>query len=124
MSVPGSQPTFYNVAGKDAMYIGGLVTADNENKYPFVGTIHSVRFYTEALTGEQIAALEYDNLIPTAISSARSEGGVKLVGNRIVCNGEFKVYTSDGREVSPAVGGNSGVYLVKHAGGTTKVLVK
>ncbi len=124
VSVPGNQPTFYNVPDRDAMYIGGLVTADNENKYPFTGTIRSVRIYTEALTGEQIAALEYDNLVPTAISSACSEGGVKLVGNRIVCNGKFKVYTSDGREVSPAVGGNTGVYFVKHAGGTAKIIVK
>ncbi len=64
------QPTFYNVNGKNAIYLGGFATSDNENNYPFSGTIHSVRFYTDVLTDEQVAALTYDALLPTGIAGA------------------------------------------------------
>ncbi len=67
------QTTFYNVNGKNAVYIGGFVTSDKTNKYPFRGTIHSVRFYTEAFTAEQVAMLTYDNLVPTGITEKKTE---------------------------------------------------
>ncbi len=50
----------FKEAGANAMYVGGVVVADNDNKYPFEGTIHSVRIYTKVLSGTEIAALNYD----------------------------------------------------------------
>ncbi len=54
--------TFSEVNNVNALYIGGFKTSDNNNKYPFSGTIHSIRYYTKELTDAEIAALEYDNL--------------------------------------------------------------
>lgn len=51
---------FGNVPGKDLLTLGGVVTADGENRYPFAGTIHSVRFWDHVLTSEEISNLSYE----------------------------------------------------------------
>lgn len=51
---------FGNVPGKDLLTLGGVVTADGENRYPFAGTIHSVRFWDHVLTNEEISNLNYE----------------------------------------------------------------
>lgn len=60
---------FGNVADADAIYLGGFVTSDEENKYPLNGTIRSARFWNCALTPEQVAALEYDGLTESEVDS-------------------------------------------------------
>jgi len=50
---------FGNVDNADALYLGGLVTADSENKYPFTGTIHSARFWDQSLSAAEVAAIDY-----------------------------------------------------------------
>ncbi len=54
--------TFSEVNNVNALYIGGFKTSDNNNKYPFSGTIHSIRYYIKALTESEVASLTYDNL--------------------------------------------------------------
>lgn len=49
----------------EALFIGGITTASNANLYPMQGTVHSARFWAQALTDKQIAALEYEDLQPT-----------------------------------------------------------
>ncbi len=61
--------TFSEVNNANALYIGGFKTSNNGNKYPFTGTIHSIRFYTKALTAEEVALLTYDNLTPPTTES-------------------------------------------------------
>ncbi len=98
------QPTFRNVSGADAMYLGGFVTSDNANKYPFTGTIHSARFYTWELTTAQIAALSYDNLIPTGVEEVKSADLVTddviydLSGRRVTTPGKG-IYISNGQKL-------------------------
>lgn len=60
---------FGNVDDADAIYLGGFVTSDEENKYPLNGTIRSARFWNCALTPEQVAALEYDGLTESEVDS-------------------------------------------------------
>ncbi len=110
------QPTFRNVSGADAMYLGGFVTSDNTNKYPFTGTIHSARFYTQELTAAQIAALNYDNLIPTGIEAVEN--------GRVVANAPVELFTTDGRRLASQAAVRPGIYLVRHAGGVSKIMVK
>ena len=50
----------YNTREGQDIYLGGLVTKSSDNYFPFVGTIHSIRFYDKALTAEQVAELSYD----------------------------------------------------------------
>lgn len=51
---------FGNVPGKDLLTLGGVVTTAGENRYPFAGTIHSVRFWNRVLTSEEISNLSYE----------------------------------------------------------------
>ncbi len=73
---------FSEIENADALYIGGFVSADSDNKYPLTGKIHSIRYYTKELTAAEIAALEYDNLVtggmeakPCVVSFASAENG-------------------------------------------------
>lgn len=50
----------YNTRPGQSLYLGGLVTKSLTNKFPFIGTINSLRVYDKALTAEQIAELSYD----------------------------------------------------------------
>ncbi len=61
-------PTLGSPAGTSALYVGGLVTADNANLYPFQGTIHSVRYYAGALSRQQITQLTYASISASADS--------------------------------------------------------
>lgn len=50
----------YNTRAGQSVYLGGLVTRNFTNKFPFIGTINSLRIYDKALSPEQIADLTYD----------------------------------------------------------------
>lgn len=116
--------SFNTVSGKDALYLGGLVTSDNTNKYPLIGTIHSVRFYNTALNQEQIAALTYEDLIPTKIQSQISDNEVQVINGHIVCNRPYKVYTTDGRFVSTSTPRSAGLYILKADEKVKKIIIK
>ncbi len=96
-----------NVVDANALYLGGIVTADDDNKYPLVGTVHSARFWDCALTPEQVAALTYDNLTETefdAISSVEAPAGAPdsvydLQGRRVVAPAHG-LYIVNGRKVA------------------------
>ncbi len=70
------------------------MVSNNTNKYPFSGTIHSIRFYTKALTASEVANLTYDNLFPTstesyAVTFGTAENGTFEIrkGNDIISSG-------------------------------------
>ncbi len=46
--------------GANGLYLGGLVTSDNNNLYPMTGTIHSIRIFPGQLTDAQIALIDFD----------------------------------------------------------------
>lgn len=90
---------FGNVPNISGVFLGGIVTSNNVNKYPFAGSIHSIRFWNKVLTAEQIAALEYDDLKPTGILPVVSED-VKA---------DTHIYDLQGRPVSKV---GKGIYIV------------
>ncbi|MEG1685031.1 MAG: T9SS type A sorting domain-containing protein, partial [Bacteroides sp.] len=61
--------TFGTIPNVNAVTIGGVITANTPNKYPFKGTIHSLRIYPEPLTAAQIAAITYPEDTPVGITS-------------------------------------------------------
>ncbi len=75
----GNARSLGNYSGVNGLYLGGLVTSNNANLYPMTGTVHSVRFYTEILSAEQIASLEYNDLIPTGITGVSVNGAAPAV---------------------------------------------
>lgn len=95
-----------NVVDADALYLGGIVTDGDDNKYPLVGTVHSARFWDCVLTPEQVAALTYDNLTETEFDAIKSvEAPVEadrsvydLQGRRVVAPAHG-LYIVNGRKV-------------------------
>lgn len=69
--------TFGNVPNVTGLFLGGLITADNPNKNPFTGTIHSIRFWDKVLTAEQVSGLVYEDTPPTEIKPATNNGSKK-----------------------------------------------
>ncbi|MEG1861908.1 MAG: GDSL-type esterase/lipase family protein, partial [Bacteroidaceae bacterium] len=59
---------FGNLPAVKAITIGGLITANEPNKYPFKGTIHSLRIYPSVLTATQIASIVYPEDTPSSIT--------------------------------------------------------
>lgn len=98
------QPIFQNVAGKTAIYLGGFLTTSETPVYPFIGTLHSVRFFDKELTAAEIAALNYDNLTATAVNTVVSDGTdtpqavYDLSGRRVLRPGKG-IYIVNGRKV-------------------------
>lgn len=98
------QPTFQNVAGKTAIYLGGFLTTSNTPVYPFVGTLHSVRFFDRELSAEEVAALNYDNLTPTSVTTVVNGDGPKtevvydLAGRRVLRPAKG-IYIVNGKKV-------------------------
>lgn len=102
---------FYSVTGKNAVFLGGLKVASNSNKYPMTGTIHSARFYTTALSDDQVALLTYDNLesdINTSIAAitvdAAQSGNIFTLDGRRVTTEDVRqlpkgLYIMDGKKV-------------------------
>lgn len=120
--------TFGNVKNVSGLFLGGLVTADNANKYPFTGTIHSIRFYDCALSAVQVAALEYEDLVPTAIRNATetSHPAYRIVGRTIETsdNAAAALYDLTGKRLPSLSVQAAGIYLLQTGGKTCKVLIK
>lgn len=68
---------FANVANVNALYIGGMKTSDNEAKYMLSGTVKSARFYDKALSADDVAALQWDNLVADEVTA--NPGGGEIV---------------------------------------------
>ena len=124
VSIPNDFKAFSTVEGADALYLGGFVTAGNTNRYPFTGTLHSARFYTVALTAEQVAALRYDDLVPTAIASVETESEAFVRDGKIVGSGPYRLYTPDGRMLPDGQPDTQGVYILQSGGKASKVILK
>ncbi len=117
--------TFSEVNNVNALYIGGFKTSNNENKYPFSGTIHSIRFYLQNLSAEDVAGLSYDDLKPTvAIEDIFApEFNVQVVDRVVVCNVPFTLYSIDGCMMPQGTRLPVGIYVVKTNVGSCKVAV-
>ncbi|MDO4930250.1 MAG: GDSL-type esterase/lipase family protein [Bacteroidales bacterium] len=101
--------SFGNVPGVTGLFLGGLITADASNKYPFAGTVHSVRFWTELLSEAEVGVLEYDGLVPTGIEAVVADGDNATAATNAV-------YDLSGRRVNKP---SKGFYIV---GGQKKIL--
>lgn len=117
--------TFGSVSGVNGLYLGGIVCSDNANKYPLYGTIHSAQFFPGILSAQQVAAINYDGLRPTAITGAANSGkGIRVNGRTITADGPFSVFAADGRQIDARHIGQPGLYIVKTATATEKILIK
>ena len=99
--------TFGNVPNVTGLFLGGLVTADNPNKNPFVGTIHSIRFWDKELTADQVSDLKYEDTPPTNLKPVTNSGLTEYTG----------IYDLYGRRVSKA---GKGMYIMNGK----KIIVK
>ncbi len=116
---------FGGVAGVNGLYIGGVVRSDQSNAYPLRATVHSVRFFPEALTAEQVAALSYNDIVPTSIGNLPADGSLIYVeGRRVFYGSEVSVYTLDGMRVSSGAALAPGVYICKSEGLSYKFLIR
>jgi len=121
-------PTLGNVSGVDGLYLGGIVCADNANKYPMTGTIHSVQFFPGTLTAEQVAAIDYSNPVPTGLNAVQDNGDAPFRienGRPIVRDGaEAMLHDLSGKRVPLSRRATAGVYLLSTGGNTYKVVLK
>lgn len=108
-TITAASTIFSTVPGVDGLYLGGLVCANNGNKYPAVGTIHSVQFFPGVLTAEQVGAIEYSDL--TGISSFPS----------VLPVGSSRLYDLNGRRVTSRADA-PGVYILVENGRARKVI--
>lgn len=93
---------FGNVDNSDSIYLGAFATADDECKYPLIGTIHSVRFWDSALTPEQVASLSYEGLVASDMDSISEISADKTPGKQ-------GIYDLQGRRVTDPA---HGLYIV------------
>lgn len=103
----------YNTREGQNVYLGGLVTKSLTNKYPFVGTINSLRIYDSALTADQVAELSYDltesgeELGPETVSYVIDAENGFLQRNDGTVNSSWNTYWYSNQE--PVFEFNSGV---------------
>ena len=118
--------TFGSVPNVNGLYLGGIVCSDNANKYPMTGTLHSVQFFPGVLNAAQVSRISYTGLVPTSIESITSNCGadIRIVGNRIICNGAYEVYNAAGRRMQAQSTFSPGIYIVRTAVGAFKVAIR
>lgn len=105
---------FSTVTGVNGLYLGGIVTPSNANLYPAKGTIHSVQFFPGVMTGAEVSAISYDNLVPTAIAEVNSDEVMD----------DVRYYGIDGRTVGASKNLRPGLYIQKSRSGSRKILVQ
>lgn len=59
------------------LYLGGVVSQNAPNRYPFSGTLHSVQIFPGVLTAEQVKLISYDTT-PSATTPVRSAENLKV----------------------------------------------
>lgn len=123
-SLSVAAPTFGSLDGANSLYLGGLVCSNTLVRYPMTGTIHSVRFFPGVLTPQQVAAIRYNDLVPTGLGHVSASGDWSLVDGRIVGRGSVAVFTLDGRRVPAGDRLRQGIYMVRSSGKTTKLIVR
>ena len=123
-TITASAPTFGSIPNVKDLYLGGLVCSDNDNKYPMRGTIHSARFFPGVLSAEQVAAISYDNLIPTGLQNIGSDEGIRIKDGRVISNVPFEIYSVDGRRIPASRRMSPGIYMIRTAGKTQKVIIR
>ncbi len=95
---------FGNVTDADALYIGGIVTASDQNKYVLNGTIHSARFWDTALTATHVSNLSWVGLTATEDPEQSSISDIETVPAAPAA-----IYDLQGRRVAAP---SRGIYIV------------
>lgn len=67
--ITAAAPTPHSVNGVNGLYLGGIVCADNANKYPCKGTIHSLQVFPGVLDADQVKRINYEGVVATGISA-------------------------------------------------------
>lgn len=90
------------------LYLGGVVSQNAPNRYPFTGILHSVQIFTGVLTAEQIKLINYDTTpsatSPTVVADQLkvfSNGKMLHVESDLLPEGEIRIdiYTTTGQQV-------------------------
>ncbi len=110
-----------------SLYLGGVVSSTNGNRYPFTGTLHSVQFFNGVLTADQVKLINYsfDNTALNELSNNSSAEMPFTVGkNRITpkTDAKFTIYDISGRKILNQFI-SSGYYLVESQGKVYKTFV-
>ncbi|MDH8701177.1 lysophospholipase L1-like esterase [Dysgonomonadaceae bacterium PH5-43] len=118
---------FGKEAIKDAqLYIGGIVSANDNNRYPFTGTIHSVQFFPGVLTAEQVSAIDYKVVIDDIISIDEKSDDMPftIVDGSIITkdNASVKLFDLSGRML-PTNNIKEGCYILVVDGKSFKVIL-
>jgi len=117
-------PALGGVPHVNSLYLGGLVCSNNLVRYPLSGTIHSAQFFPGVLTPRQVAAIRYDDLVPTGVKTIRVAENLSLVEGRVVSPQPLAVYTPEGRLLPSGQRLSAGLYIIKTVGRTYKILVR
>jgi hypothetical protein len=109
------------------LYLGGIVSLNATNRYPFTGTIHSVHFFDGVLTADQIKKIDY-TAMQTSVYNLEQQSSINppfTIHNKTIVpktNIPLSIYDITGRKV-----GNNpitdGCYIVIANGKSYKVIL-
>ena len=101
----------YSTFGKipnATLYLGGVVSQNAPNRYPFTGTLHSVQIFPGVLTAEQVKWINYDTS-PSAVKPLLSPENLKVfsdgkmlrIESDMFSEGEIRIniYNTTGQQV-------------------------
>ena len=108
-----------------SLYLGGVVSSTNGNRYPFTGTIHSIQFFPGVLSAEQIKLI---NSVSTGIEDNKVENVSErpfVIGRNSIQmkNGLVaKLYDLNGKTL-PTDNLKSGYYILRTNEKSYKILI-
>lgn len=121
---------YYNFAKipNPTLYLGGVASANDANRYPFTGTLHSVQFFDGVLSAEEVVLIDYSDVnssVPTVSDKLGGELPFTVAAKTIVPKPgvQLSIYDIAGRKVQGAIA-NSGYYIVRAQGKSYKVLLR
>ncbi len=105
----------------------GVVSLNDDNRYPFNGKIHSVQFFEGVLSAADVANINYENISTSneTVKSSSDELAFIISNKSVVAKGDAKisVYDISGRSLSPKNLVN-GYYIVVADGVSHKIVIR
>lgn len=105
------------------LYLGGVVSLNAPNRYPFQGTIHSVQFFDGVLSADEVKRIDYSNLSSALHNSRNADDVPFTVHNRTIVAKPgllIDVYDIAGRKLQNTQL-QTGYYIVVASGSSYKV---
>ena len=114
-----------NIPEVKELYLGGIVTSNDINKFPFTGTIHSIRVYPESLNDAQVSLLDYNN-IQTSINEEKTNQTFMIIDRKIILDNyeSASLYTISGQKLQTFEVSQAGIYILKIQEKTYKIVIQ